>query len=238
MRGSMLSSRAMARPRPTHCPTCDASLLCVDGKASTEASSKRPTHVVDPSNDPVCPACEQRLVPVRVASATRRLGAALVDTAILFVTAGLLNWALLGMLDAQSLLGSATGLDAVLRILELDPATPILRTAPFFAMSGLYLGLFWMLTGRTPGQRLLELRVIDAQGRTPSPLRVGVRLLGLALGLIPVGLGWLWTAFDLERRAWHDHLARTYVVRDAPSRAVHETPRSEPVVRHEVVREA
>ena len=206
---------------------------------SDSSNTTRAGHLVDPTDDPTCPACEERLLPVRVAAATRRLAASSVDAAILLLTAGALNWALLGMLGVSSLLGSASGLDALLRLLELEPGAVLLRALPFFAMSGFYLGLFWALTGRTPGQRLLGLRVVDPGGATPRPLRVLVRLLGVALGLLPAGLGWLWAAFDLERRAWHDHLAQTYVVRDAsPRPVVRETSKPDPVVRSEVVRQS
>jgi uncharacterized RDD family membrane protein YckC len=168
----------------------------------------------------------------------RRSAAAAVDGAVLLITAGALNWALLGMLGVQGLTSGASGLDAALRVLELDPAAIVLRATPFLGMSGFYLGLFWTLTGRTPGQRLLGIRVVDERGRTPHPVRAGARVLGLALGLLPCALGWLWAAFDLERRAWHDHLAGTYVVRDVAAKAVHHEPKRDPVVHAEVVRDS
>lgn len=175
---------------------------------------------------------------MRVAGLVRRTAAAVVDGTILVLTAGALNWGLLGMLGVPGSSGSAFGLDGLLRALELDVSSVMLRCTPFFAMSGLYLGLFWALTGRTPGQRLLELRVVDPRGNTPRPLRAGLRVLGLGLGLLPGALGWLWAAFDLERRAWHDHLARTYVVRDATSRTiVRDEPRRD-VVPAEAVRDS
>jgi uncharacterized RDD family membrane protein YckC len=240
MRGSMLSSRSMARrPRPTHCPACDAPL---HGTAESVRERSEPTRssAVDLTTDaPSCPKCEQRLFPVRVAGVFRRCGGAAVDGAILFVTAGGLNWALLGMLGVEGPLRGAAGLEALLRLLELDAATLFLHYTPLIGMSGFYFGLFWSLTGRTPGQRLVGIRVVDERGRPPHPIRAGVRVLGLGLGLLPCALGWLWAAFDLERRAWHDHFSQTYVVKDATSRAiVHHEPNRDPVVHPEVVRDA
>jgi uncharacterized RDD family membrane protein YckC len=190
---------ARKRARRSFCPSCDGPL---DEGLALEA-------------DPKCPACSEPLQPVRIAALWRRVVAAAIDTAILLPTAGLLNWLLLLLVDPEPLLGDARGLDALLRLLELDPGAVLLRIAPFLAMVGIYLGLFWALTGRTIGGRVMHLRVIDWHARTPSPLFVALRVLahfgGLALG----ALGWIWAAFDVEKRAWHDHLSRTYVVRDS-----------------------
>jgi uncharacterized RDD family membrane protein YckC len=44
-----------------------------------------------------------------------------------------------------------------------------------------------------------------------------VRALGCFLSLIIIGLGFLWIVFDPEKRAWHDKIAGTVVVRLAKS---------------------
>lgn len=192
-------ARRAPSSRPTVCPACDTPL---------DASLAR-------DEAPSCPSCAQPLLPVQVAGFWRRTAAALIDGIILLLTAGLLNWALLRLLGLPALTGPASGLDVALRLLELNPMDLLVRFAPFFVMAGLYLGLFWTLTGRTPGQRLLRIRVVDASGHAPGPVVTLVRVVGHGLGLLACALGWLWAAFDLENRAWHDHMARTYVVRDS-----------------------
>lgn len=199
----MISSRIMSQRRSppsrrTFCPSCDAPL------APDLAESPRPT----------CRECGTLLVPAQVASGFRRLAAGLVDLAILLATAAPLNWLLLTIVDPPSLLGRAVGLDAALRLLELDPADLLLRLAPFFGMTVLYFGLFWALRGQTLGGRLLGVRVIDLHGDRPSPARSAIRALTHVLGLLAGALGWIWAAFDFERRAWHDHSSGTYVVRE------------------------
>ena len=149
---------------------------------------------------------------MRLGAAWRRATAGLVDLLLLGLTAGLLNWGLLAMLQPPPLVGDAQGLDAVLRYLEISPMTIVERIAPALAMAGLYFGVFWTATGRTPGQRLLRLRVVGDRGRPPSPVRAGVRVLGKFLALGVGGLGWIWVAFDRNKRGWHDHLAGTYVI--------------------------
>jgi uncharacterized RDD family membrane protein YckC len=73
--------------------------------------------------------------------------------------------------------------------------------------------MFTALAGATLGQRALGLRVVRGDGGRPGFLRALVRVIGLLAGFAPGGLGVLWIAFDREKRGFHDHLARTYVVR-------------------------
>lgn len=198
-RGTLGLFRAAA---PSVCPACDTPL---------------PAALAVPTADapPRCPACEQPLVPVRVAGLWRRAAAGLLDGVVLLCTAGLLNLAVLAWLDPPPLLEGARGLEALLQVLELDPLVVLRRIAPALAMAALYLGLFWTLTGQTLGHRLLRLRVVDPWGRPPRPWRAAVRVVGHGLGLALGAMGWLWVAFDREKRGLHDHLARTYVVRES-----------------------
>ncbi len=183
---------------PSVCPTCDAPL-------PAELATQQ---------DPRCPACDHPLLPRRVAGLWRRAAAGLLDAAVLLLTAGSLNLLLLAWLDPPPLLGDARGLAALLAALELDPGPVLRRIAPTLAMAALYLGLFWSITGQTLGHRLLRLRVVDPWGRPPRPWRAALRVVGHGLGLGLGAMGWLWVAFDREKRGLHDHLARTYVVRD------------------------
>lgn len=77
----------------------------------------------------------------------------------------------------------------------------------------LYFFVFHAARGQTPGKRLLGLRVIDAYGRTPGLTRTLLRQASYLLSLLPCSLGFLWVGFDRERRALHDWVAGTYVVR-------------------------
>lgn len=194
-----LRRKGSARRRAGFCPRCDAPL---PGELADEAQ-------------PVCPACGEELLPVRVAGVFRRTAAGLVDLALLFVTAGLLNWGLLAMLDPPPLLGNATGLGALMALLEISPLTVLQRITPALIMSGLYFGLFWTAVGRTPGQRLLGLRVVGRRGGPPSPLWAAVRVVAKFVAAVPALLGWIWVVFDREKRAWHDHLAGTYVITES-----------------------
>ena len=71
----------------------------------------------------------------------------------------------------------------------------------------------WNAIGWSPGKRLLGLRVVDAEGNAPGLVRGFVRSLFALASDLPLFIGYVWAFFDGQRRAWHDHLARTWVVR-------------------------
>ncbi len=183
---------------PGPCPACDAPLDAA---------------VVAQPN-PTCLACGQPLVPVRVAGFWRRLVAVSVDTLILLLTAGPLFYGLTHLTGNPGPLRGGLGLDGILQFLAVDPLDILLWCAPLLGMAALYFILFIALSGKTPGQKLVGIRVINRAGGPPGPWRSMLRLAGTALGLAPGGLGSLWMAFDREKRAFHDYLTGTYVVRE------------------------
>jgi uncharacterized RDD family membrane protein YckC len=149
-----------------------------------------------------------------VAGFWRRLLALGIDGVILAVTAGPLHWGLTRLVPVGDLAEGSSGLDAMFRIVTADLGALLGQFAPFLIMSLLYFGLFWAISGKTPGQSLLHVRVIDRSGERPGPVTAAVRLVATVAGLFPGALGALWMAFDMEKRAFHDHVAGTYVVRD------------------------
>ena len=155
---------------------------------------------------------------VYVSGFWRRLVAAIVDAAIaLPVALGLA--AVAGRLAGLSLPSARhAGVDYWLDLwLAGDPALwgAIGLVA---AIAVLYLFLFQAATGRTPGMRVLGLRVIDVYGRSPGLLRVSLRVVGYLLGIATLGLGFIWMGFDREKRGLQDWLGGTYVVKADPHR--------------------
>lgn len=69
--------------------------------------------------------------------------------------------------------------------------------------------------GCTLGQRLLGLRLIDEYGERPGLARTGLRALAAIGSLGLAGGGFLWAAFDKQRRTLHDWIAGTYVIRNS-----------------------
>ena len=74
---------------------------------------------------------------------------------------------------------------------------------------------FWMLTGQTPGKRLMGVRVLRSDGQRLQLGNAIRRELAYVLSGI-LFLGYLWILFDNRRRGWHDKLAGTIVVYSWP----------------------
>lgn len=74
--------------------------------------------------------------------------------------------------------------------------------------------LFWVHKLATPGKMLIKAKIIDA--KTGGPPTIGQfigRYLAYNISLLPIGLGYLWVAWDSRKQGWHDKLAGTVVVR-------------------------
>jgi len=84
------------------------------------------------------------------------------------------------------------------------------------AVIALYVFLFQSLVAHTIGMRVLRLTVIDLAGAPVSPWRAGLRTIGYLVCLATLGLGFLWVAFDREKRGLHDWLAGTLVTKPPP----------------------
>ncbi|MFO7563093.1 MAG: RDD family protein [Enhygromyxa sp.] len=191
--------RVPIRRRPMPCPHCDIEL-----EAELAASAA-----------PRCPSCELPLRPVEVAGFWRRAAGGLVDLVILSATAGPLAWGLHRLVDPLPIAPGARGLDLALSVATADFALLLTRAGPVLVLAALYfmVTVFW--TGGTFGQRLLSMRVVDRHGNSPNLVVTVVRTLTQLAGTLAAAFGPLWIAVDSERRAVHDVVAGTYVVRSA-----------------------
>ena len=82
----------------------------------------------------------------------------------------------------------------------------------FFWSAG-YFVVSWATAGETPGDRLLHIRVCDADDFTVLSVRRSIlRLVFLTLAAIPLFAGFLPILFDDRRRGLHDMLAGSVVV--------------------------
>ncbi|WP_323100675.1 RDD family protein [Intrasporangium sp. YIM S08009] len=133
--------------------------------------------------------------------------------------AGVVTRVLAGIVDGLvAVVAVAVGYGGVVAVTYLlrpreftvpDPGFQLLL-AVFLAFLTCYLGLAWAITGRTYGDRLLGLRVVDAHGRRIGPVRAVAR--ALLCVLVPILL--FWVVFSRENRSGVDVLLRTSVVYD------------------------
>jgi uncharacterized RDD family membrane protein YckC len=134
----------------------------------------------------------------RPAVGTERLYAAAIDVAVLVPIFGVVIY--------------FASRAARVAVPALEPAWPYL--GGYLAFLGLvYACYFTGTTGQTPGKMAAGLRVVDAGGQPPGYVRAFARALLGACGVIAAGLGVLPMMFDPARRALHDRLFRTRVVK-------------------------
>jgi len=139
----------------------------------------------------------------------RRLGAGLIDAAVITPAALLVIW-IAGRLTGVHL---PRGLDFWLDlILASDPAL-VMAVGLTIAVAAVYALVFQILQARTLGMRVLKMRVVDVYGDPPSPARCLARTLGYVGGVFTLFLGFLWIGFDREKRGLQDWIAGTYVIR-------------------------
>ncbi len=82
-----------------------------------------------------------------------------------------------------------------------------------FVIGLVYYWYFWTRQeGQSPGKKLMNIRVIKADG---SPLSDGdaiLRYIGYYINTLVFMIGWIWAFFDSNNQGWHDKIASTYVV--------------------------
>jgi uncharacterized RDD family membrane protein YckC len=83
----------------------------------------------------------------------------------------------------------------------------------YLLMIALYGALMWKFRGTTVGGIVCNLKVVRVDGRELDWNTAVVRALSCFLSLALAGLGFIWIAVDEGRRAWHDKIAGTAVVR-------------------------
>jgi uncharacterized RDD family membrane protein YckC len=139
----------------------------------------------------------------------RRLGAFVIDAALIF---------LLSVLMAlMAYVGYKVGLAAHHRGVSIGNAGPLmlLLTLAGAFLTTAYFVVFHGMDGQTVGKRVFHLRVVGADRQRISYRRALLRWIGtVGLGVASIGLGILWIVWSREKRAWHDFLARTWVVRE------------------------
>lgn len=94
------------------------------------------------------------------------------------------------------------------------PAVLALLGSTLVLLAIFYLFSMFALCGRTIGMMFSRTHVVDVDGDTPSPRDIFLRVVGVLVSALPVGLGFAWAIFNAERCSWHDLLSGTRVVED------------------------
>jgi uncharacterized RDD family membrane protein YckC len=78
----------------------------------------------------------------------------------------------------------------------------------------LYILIFWMWLGTTPGKFLTAIKIVDANTLAkPTRIQFLKRFIGYILASLPLGLGFLGMLFNKRKQGFHDRYANTVVVK-------------------------
>jgi uncharacterized RDD family membrane protein YckC len=67
--------------------------------------------------------------------------------------------------------------------------------------------------GGTPGKLLLHLRIVRSDFSRVTYSRAAIRFFGLLISDLTMYIGYIMVAFDPQRRALHDYIADTRVIK-------------------------
>jgi len=93
----------------------------------------------------------------------------------------------------------------------ISPDNPFF-TLYFFAVVFAFFGGFWTHGGQTLGMRAWRVRVQRPGGQPITWGQAALRYLVAILSWVALGLGFLWSLIDREKRTWHDLVSKTVLV--------------------------
>ena len=97
-------------------------------------------------------------------------------------------------------------------LIKEDAARFVLGGLAILLLTGVYFAFFWTLTGQTPGKMVMGVRVVTLDGGAVPLGRSILRALGYLLSALALYLGFIWILIDNRRQGWHDKLAGTCVI--------------------------
>ena len=96
-------------------------------------------------------------------------------------------------------------------ILEV-PVSRHLNQSIYFLIGFGFYGWFWTHGGQTLGMRVWRLQVRRSDGGTVRWPIALLRYSAAWVSAFAIGLGFLWSLFDGQRRTWHDMLSGTELI--------------------------
>lgn len=82
----------------------------------------------------------------------------------------------------------------------------VAATAAYFVVS-------WRRGGQTIGMRAWRLHLVSDDGAPMSQRQAWLRFGMAIISLLALGIGFLWSLFDHDRRCWHDMVSDTRLIR-------------------------
>lgn len=82
-----------------------------------------------------------------------------------------------------------------------------------YILAQIILLVLWFKKQASIGKMAISAKIVDAKtGKAPTKRQLIGRYFAYLLSSLPLGIGFLWIAFDQKKQGWHDKLAGTAVV--------------------------
>lgn len=82
-----------------------------------------------------------------------------------------------------------------------------------YILSQVILLVLWYKKQASIGKMAISAKIVDARtGKAPTKNQLIGRYFAYLLSFLPLGLGFLWIAFDSKKQGWHDKLAGTAMI--------------------------
>ncbi len=140
-----------------------------------------------------------------------RVAAKFVDGIILWVVNMVVSMVFTFAFVTAAVKAATTGSDtqAAVKVIILQVILMFIQ----IALSGIYYVLFLGKYGATPGKMACKLKVVRADGSKITYGRAIGRFFGDMLSSLILGIGYIMVGFDSEKRALHDRLCDTRVIK-------------------------
>jgi len=126
--------------------------------------------------------------------------------------AGALDLLFLG-LTCAGFIGLFRSLGGQLLLNKTDAIVYLVVGYLFYA---LYVSLFTLMAGATPGMQIRDLSAVRLDGTLPEQRQLWWRTFGYLLSGATLMLGFLWALWDEDHFTWHDRMSHTYITAAAP----------------------
>jgi len=139
----------------------------------------------------------------------QRFAAYLIDAIIVAIVVGILD--ALIIVAGSALLSKIEGDLATTMAVSVSPM--LIAYLLGLALTLAYYGYFWATTGQTPGKRIMQIKVVKMDGDKLTWNDAIARYIGYLVSGLVCLVGFVWALWDKDVQAWHDKMARTYVLK-------------------------
>lgn len=96
----------------------------------------------------------------------------------------------------------------------IDQNSPYIFLLDFYLASIIffYFGWFWTHGGQTLGMKTWKIKLISNESPAINWQQVTIREITAIISWLFLGLGFIWSIFDKQKRSWHDIASNTMLI--------------------------